>query len=144
VTYGFVLGELIRRIDGRLPSTTFRDELKKPTSTDFHMGLSSVFQLILGMAELHRHRLQTELPSQPNCWAAAASARRTPRHARSGHGGTHQPRSPECSASGNARLDRPPLQHFRDERATGRAAGIFRQPSSPRPARNRSMTRTST
>lgn len=40
VTYGFVLGELIRRVDGRMPARFFREEIARRVPTDFHMGLS--------------------------------------------------------------------------------------------------------
>lgn len=46
VTYGFVLGELIRRVDGRMPSQYFREEFAEWLGADFHMGLSSRLQLL--------------------------------------------------------------------------------------------------
>lgn len=46
VTYGFVLGELVRRIDGRMVSRYFRDEYARRIGADFHMGLSSMLQLL--------------------------------------------------------------------------------------------------
>lgn len=46
VTYGYVLGELVRRIDGRMPSTYFREVFAEPARADFHMGLSSMLQLL--------------------------------------------------------------------------------------------------
>jgi CubicO group peptidase (beta-lactamase class C family) len=46
VTYGFVLGELIRRVDGRMPSQYFREEFAEWLGADFHMGLSSWWQLL--------------------------------------------------------------------------------------------------
>jgi CubicO group peptidase (beta-lactamase class C family) len=39
-TYGFLLGELIRRVDGRLPNAYFREEIAGPLGIDFHIGLS--------------------------------------------------------------------------------------------------------
>jgi CubicO group peptidase (beta-lactamase class C family) len=41
VSYGFVLGELIRRVDGRIASRFLRQELARRAKADFHMGLSS-------------------------------------------------------------------------------------------------------
>jgi CubicO group peptidase (beta-lactamase class C family) len=41
VSYGFVLGELIRRADGRSAARFFRQELARKANADFHMGLSS-------------------------------------------------------------------------------------------------------
>jgi CubicO group peptidase (beta-lactamase class C family) len=46
VTYGFVLGELVRRIDGRLPSRYFREVFAQRVGADFHMGLSSMLQIL--------------------------------------------------------------------------------------------------
>ena len=40
-TYGFVLGELIRRVDGRNPKRFFRQEIARRANADFHMGLST-------------------------------------------------------------------------------------------------------
>jgi CubicO group peptidase (beta-lactamase class C family) len=39
-TYGPLLGELIRRVDGRGPRRFFLDEVKGPSGADFHMGLT--------------------------------------------------------------------------------------------------------
>ena len=41
ITYGYVLGELIRRVDGRMPARFFREEIAQKANADFHMGLSS-------------------------------------------------------------------------------------------------------
>jgi CubicO group peptidase (beta-lactamase class C family) len=40
-TYGWLLGELIRRVDGRRPAQFFREEIGQPAVIDFHIGLSS-------------------------------------------------------------------------------------------------------
>lgn len=40
-TYGFVLGELVRRVDGRKPAQFFRDEVGRKLGVDFHPGLSN-------------------------------------------------------------------------------------------------------
>lgn len=40
-TYGFVLGEVIRRIDGRKPGQFFREEIANPAGVDFQIGLTS-------------------------------------------------------------------------------------------------------
>jgi hypothetical protein len=39
LTYGYVLGELIRRVDGRMPSRYFREEFAERIGADFHMGV---------------------------------------------------------------------------------------------------------
>jgi CubicO group peptidase (beta-lactamase class C family) len=41
VTYGFLLGEIIRRVDGRMPSRFFRETFAEPAGIDFQMGLRS-------------------------------------------------------------------------------------------------------
>ncbi len=41
MTYGFLLGELIRRVDGRGPARFFREEIQSRCGADFHMGLTS-------------------------------------------------------------------------------------------------------
>jgi CubicO group peptidase (beta-lactamase class C family) len=39
VTYGFLVGEVIRRITGKTPGTFFADEIAKPLGLDFWIGL---------------------------------------------------------------------------------------------------------
>jgi CubicO group peptidase (beta-lactamase class C family) len=39
ITFGFLLGEVIRRITGKTPGTFFRDEVAEPLQADFHIGL---------------------------------------------------------------------------------------------------------
>jgi CubicO group peptidase (beta-lactamase class C family) len=41
VTYGFLLGELMRRVDGRRPAQFFREELADPAGIDFEIGQRS-------------------------------------------------------------------------------------------------------
>ena len=38
LTYGFLVGEVVRRIDGRTLGAYFRDELAEPLGLDFHIG----------------------------------------------------------------------------------------------------------
>ncbi|HUY00635.1 MAG TPA: serine hydrolase domain-containing protein [Candidatus Deferrimicrobium sp.] len=40
VTFGYLLGELVRRITNKSIGTFFRDEVAKPLNADFHIGLS--------------------------------------------------------------------------------------------------------
>lgn len=40
VTFGYLLGELVRRITGKTIGTFFRDEVAIPLGADFHIGLS--------------------------------------------------------------------------------------------------------
>jgi CubicO group peptidase (beta-lactamase class C family) len=39
VTFGFLIGELVRRITGRSLGTVFREEIAEPIDADFHIGL---------------------------------------------------------------------------------------------------------
>ncbi|MFX0142318.1 MAG: serine hydrolase domain-containing protein [Candidatus Hodarchaeota archaeon] len=39
VTFGYLLGELVRRISGKTLGTFFRDEVANPLNADFHIGL---------------------------------------------------------------------------------------------------------
>ncbi|HSP96899.1 MAG TPA: serine hydrolase domain-containing protein [Candidatus Dormibacteraeota bacterium] len=39
VTFGWLVGEVVRRIDGRSLGTYFRDEIARPLGLDFHIGL---------------------------------------------------------------------------------------------------------
>ena len=39
LTYGFLIGEVVRRISGRSLGTFFRDEIAAPLGLDFHIGL---------------------------------------------------------------------------------------------------------
>ena len=47
VTFGWLVGEVVRRIDGRSLGTYFRDEIAQPLGLDFHIGL----------ADSHHHRV---------------------------------------------------------------------------------------
>ncbi|HJQ84771.1 MAG TPA: serine hydrolase domain-containing protein, partial [Candidatus Binatia bacterium] len=39
LTFGWLVGELIRRVDGRMPGRFFREEIAEPLGADFHIGL---------------------------------------------------------------------------------------------------------
>ncbi len=39
MTYGFLVGEVVRRIDGRTLGAFFREEVAGPLGADFHIGL---------------------------------------------------------------------------------------------------------
>ena len=56
MTYGFILGELIRRVDGRKPGQFFREEIAAKIGADFQLGLSS-------MSEVSRLAVVTPLPT---------------------------------------------------------------------------------
>ncbi len=40
ITQGFLIGELVRRIDGRTLGTYFREEIAEPLGADFHIGMA--------------------------------------------------------------------------------------------------------
>jgi CubicO group peptidase (beta-lactamase class C family) len=40
ITFGWLVGEVVRRIDGRSLGTYFRDEIARPLGLDFHIGLA--------------------------------------------------------------------------------------------------------
>jgi CubicO group peptidase (beta-lactamase class C family) len=60
MTFGFLVGEVIRRIDGRTPGAFFREEVAGPLGADFHIGL--------GPAE--DHRVAEMVPATPEETAA--------------------------------------------------------------------------
>ena len=41
VTYGWLVGEVVRRISGKTVGTFFRDEVARPLDVDFHIGLAA-------------------------------------------------------------------------------------------------------
>ena len=41
MTFGYLIGEIVRRISGKTLGTFFRDEIARPLGADFHIGLSS-------------------------------------------------------------------------------------------------------
>jgi CubicO group peptidase (beta-lactamase class C family) len=41
MTYGFLVGELVRRVTGMSPGAFFRDEVARPLAADFHIGLAA-------------------------------------------------------------------------------------------------------
>jgi CubicO group peptidase (beta-lactamase class C family) len=45
MTYGFVLGEIMRRVDGRRPAQFFREELAQPAGIDLQLSLRSPIEL---------------------------------------------------------------------------------------------------
>ena len=54
VSYGFLLGELIRRVDGRMPTQFFREEFAQPIGADFQMSLSDKADLAR-VAQIRMH-----------------------------------------------------------------------------------------
>jgi CubicO group peptidase (beta-lactamase class C family) len=56
-TQGFLLGELVRRVDGRTLGRFFREEIAEPGGIDFHIGLrDEAFARTADVATLHAHR----------------------------------------------------------------------------------------
>jgi len=62
LTYGYLVGELIRRADGRMPGVFFRDEVARPLDADFHIGLDAT----------EDHRVAEMVPPTPAEAATAA------------------------------------------------------------------------
>jgi len=48
VSFGFLLGEVVRRISGKSLGTFFREEIAKPLGADFHIGLPEEFDSRVG------------------------------------------------------------------------------------------------
>ncbi len=44
VTYGYLVGEVVRRITGRTVGTYFREEIAEPLGLDFHIGLPEALE----------------------------------------------------------------------------------------------------
>jgi len=69
-TYGFVIGEIIRRVDGRYPQRFFRNEIARKVGADFQIGLSSRWD-VRRVAELNipapltAEQIQIEHPDLP-------------------------------------------------------------------------------
>jgi CubicO group peptidase (beta-lactamase class C family) len=70
ITYGFLLGEVIRRITGKTPGTYLREQVCKPLGIDFHIGMPE--------SELHRvadqHYAGSRLDEDPSDMAMRAKA----------------------------------------------------------------------
>ena len=66
-TQGWLLGELIRRVDGRTLGTFFRDEVARPLGLDLHIGLADrEFTRVADVATLHA---RANTPSDPQLQA---------------------------------------------------------------------------
>ena len=48
ITFGYLLGELVRRISGKSLGTFFRDEVANPLKADFHIGLPKEYDSRVG------------------------------------------------------------------------------------------------
>jgi CubicO group peptidase (beta-lactamase class C family) len=66
MTFGWLVGELVRRVDGRTVGRFFREEIAEPLGIDFHIGL--------GPAEEKRAAEITDLEPPPEFGLAFASA----------------------------------------------------------------------
>lgn len=66
LTFGYLVGELVRRIDGRLLGRFFAEEVAGPLGADFHIGL--------GPEDDHRLALSIPPASQGEDFSAAAAA----------------------------------------------------------------------
>jgi CubicO group peptidase (beta-lactamase class C family) len=68
LTYGYLVGEVVRRIDGRTLGAYFRDELAAPLGLDFHIGIGP--ELDARVADMIP--APPTPPGVPNPFAAAA------------------------------------------------------------------------
>jgi CubicO group peptidase (beta-lactamase class C family) len=66
-TQGWLLGELVRRVDGRSLGSFFRDEVAQPLGLDLHIGLDArEFTRVADVATFHA---RAETPSDPELLA---------------------------------------------------------------------------
>jgi CubicO group peptidase (beta-lactamase class C family) len=68
MTYGFLVGEVLRRVDGRTLGAFFRDEVAKPLGADFSIGLPAS----------EDPRVAEMVPASAEAMAAAGDAARPP------------------------------------------------------------------
>jgi CubicO group peptidase (beta-lactamase class C family) len=68
LTFGFLVGEVIRRITGKTPGTYFRDELAQPLGLDAHIGLAAEHDARTG----DLIPAPPPAPGEPNLFAEAA------------------------------------------------------------------------
>jgi CubicO group peptidase (beta-lactamase class C family) len=70
LTYGYLVGEVIRRIVGKTPGAFFRDEIALPLGADFHIGLPESEDVRVAdmvpptTAELHAAGAQTKIDTE--------------------------------------------------------------------------------
>lgn len=57
--YGYLIGELIRRVDGRSPGVFFREEVADPLGADYHIGLADAD--LARVVDLNANLLSTTL-----------------------------------------------------------------------------------
>ncbi|MEO3820470.1 serine hydrolase domain-containing protein [Plantactinospora sp. B24E8] len=69
LTYGWLVGEVVRRVSGRGVGTYFADEIAKPLGLDFWIGLPD--------AEVHRVSRLVEAPVEPPAEPLSAELRET-------------------------------------------------------------------
>jgi CubicO group peptidase (beta-lactamase class C family) len=67
ITFGYLLGELVRRVAGRSLGTFFRDEIAIPLKVDFHIGLSKEHDARVGeLIPPIRPETQNTVKTDPN------------------------------------------------------------------------------
>ena len=75
LTYGWLVGEVVRRITGKSLGTYFREEIAEPLSLDFHIGLAAehdvrAAEIIPGAPTPDETKRYAELMSDPQSMAA--------------------------------------------------------------------------
>lgn len=101
VTQGTLLGELVRRVDGRTLGRFFAEELAAPCGADFHIGL----------ADVHHHRVAPVIPpgerlgggSPPGSVGARATAHPSIEAAMANEPAWRRAELPAVNGHGNAR-----------------------------------------
>lgn len=73
ITWGWLAGELIRRVDGRSPGTFLREEIASPLGVDLHLG--SPAELDSRTATIAKHRSSLPLPLPVLCYWLRTPAR---------------------------------------------------------------------
>jgi CubicO group peptidase (beta-lactamase class C family) len=106
-TYGLILGEIVRRIDGRRPAQFFREEVAQPAGIDFQIGLVS-------KAERARVAEPCFLGQPPLTWDDPLAARAA---STIGPGDTQ--------SWDHQRSERPSGGGYANARSIARLAGIF-------------------
>jgi CubicO group peptidase (beta-lactamase class C family) len=103
LTFGWLVGEVVRRISGRSLGAYFREEIAEPLSLDFHIGLAAehdarTAEIIPGAPTPDEMKRFAELMSDPQSMAAK-SIFNPPDMMQPGHANTRQWRAAEIPAA---------------------------------------------
>ena len=59
MTYGWLTGELIRRVDGRSAGQYFKEEIATPLNIDFHIGLVTTLSSPFSTSRRKKRKLRS-------------------------------------------------------------------------------------